>query len=286
MPWPKGPRRAVEPQRFGVADGMRGGSDFSAGSSPSAWKGQDDKLYFATYGGLLEIDPARFIAKRRTPPVVIEQVTVDRRTPVGPGEWIGAGGDLEFHYTALSFVFPEFLRFRYRLEDFDTDWVEAGNRRTAYYTNVPPGKYRFRVVACNLGDAWNESGASFLLEARPHFYQTFWFVALCLAAASTAGVALYQLRVRKLRLNERRLAERVEERTAALRQEIEVRKRAEEAAHTANLAKSEFLANMSHEIRTPMNGVLGMTELADGYRDSRRSSASTWRWSRVGGTRC
>ena len=75
------------------------------------------------------------------------------------------------------------------------------------------------------------------------------------------GVALYRLRVRKLRRHERRLEERVEERTIALRQEIEVRKRAEEAAHAANLAKNEFLANMSHEIRTPMNGVLGVTEL-------------------------
>jgi len=257
----EGRKRAVVPQRYGVADGMRGSSDFSPGSTPSAWKGRDNKLYFATYGGMLEIDPARLITSRRAPPVVIEHVTDGRQNPVRPGGWVGAGGNLEFHYTALSFVFPEFLRFRYRLEGFDADWVEAGNRRAAYYTNVPPGKYRFRVIARNLDDAWNEGGASFLLEARPRFYQTFWFAALCVASALTAGVALYQLRVRKLRRNERRLAERVEERTIALRQEIAVRKRAEEAAQAANLAKSEFLANMSHEIRTPMNGVLGVTEL-------------------------
>ena len=259
----EGRKRAVEPQRFGVADGMRGSSDFSAGSSPSAWKGRDNKLYFATYGGMfmLEIDPSRLITNRRAPPVVIERVTDGRQNPVGAGGWIGAGGNLEFHYTALSFVFPEFLRFRYRLEGFDAGWVEAGSRRAAYYTNVPAGKYRFRVVASSMGDAWNESGASFLLEARPRFYQTFWFAALCVAAASAAGVALYQLRVRQLRRNERRLAERVEERTAELRREIEVRKRAEEAAHAASLAKSQFLANMSHEIRTPINGVLGTTEL-------------------------
>jgi signal transduction histidine kinase/CheY-like chemotaxis protein/ligand-binding sensor domain-containing protein len=257
----EGRKRAVEPQRFGVADGMRGSSEFALGMSPTAWQGRDNKLYFATYGGMLEIDMARFTVNRPAPPMLIERVTDGRQMPVGDDGWIRAGGNLEFHYTALSFLFPEFLQFRYRLEGFDAGWVEAGNRRAAYYTNVPPGAYRFRVVVRNAGGAWNDAGASFLLEARPRFYQTLWFAALCLAAASAAGVAFYQLRVRKLRQSERRLAERVEERTAELRREIEVRQRAEAVARAASLAKSEFLANMSHEIRTPMNGILGAAEL-------------------------
>jgi ligand-binding sensor domain-containing protein len=265
----EGRKRAVEPQPIGAADGMRGSSEFSFTMSPSTWKGRDNKLYFATYGGLLEIDPARLTVNRPAPPVLIERVMDNRQKPVAAGGWIRAGGNLEFHYTALSFLFPEFIQFRYKLEGFDADWVEAGNRRAAYYTNVSPGTYRFRVVARKMGGAWSESGASFPLEARPQFYQTFWFAALCLLAASTAGVVFFQLRVRKLRQSEHRLAERVEERTAELRREVEVRQRAEEtaqvaeeAAHAANRAKSEFLANMSHEIRTPMNGILGMTDLA------------------------
>jgi signal transduction histidine kinase/DNA-binding response OmpR family regulator len=257
----EGRKRAVEPERFGAADGIRAGSEFSFGVTPSAWKGRGNRLYFATYGGVLEIDPARLTTRRPAPPVLIEGVTDGRQKAVVEGGWIRAGGSLEFHYAALSFLFPEFIQFRYRLEGFDTGWVEAGNRRAAYYTNIPPGTYRFRVAARNVGGAWNESAASFPVEARPHFYQTFWFAALCVAAACTAAVAFYQLRVRKLRRSERRLAERVEERTAELRQEIEIRKRAEGAAHAANIAKSDFLANMSHEIRTPMNGVLGITEL-------------------------
>jgi signal transduction histidine kinase/CheY-like chemotaxis protein/ligand-binding sensor domain-containing protein len=257
----EGRKRSLEVEPFGVADGMRGSSDFSLGITPTAWKGRDNKLYFATYGGLLEIDPARLTVGRRAPPVLIERVTGERQAAVAPGGWIRAGGNLEFHYTALSFLFPEFLQFRYRLEGFDADWVDAGNRRAAYYTNLPPGSYRFRVAARNMDSAWRESGVSFPLEARPRFYQTLWFAALCALAASTAGIAFYQLRVRALRRSERRLAERVEERTAELRREIQVRQRAEEAARAANLAKSEFLANMSHEIRTPMNGVLGVTEL-------------------------
>jgi signal transduction histidine kinase/ligand-binding sensor domain-containing protein len=256
----EGRKRSVEAQRFAVADGMHGSGEYPFAASPAAWQGRDNKLYFATYGGLLEIDPARLMAARPAPPVLIERVD-DGQKPVAAGGWIRAGSNVEFHYTALTFLFPEFTQFRYKLEGFDANWVEAGNRRAAYYTNVPSGKYRFRVVARNMDSAWNENGASFPLEARPLFYRTFWFGALCLMAACAAGVGFYQNRVRKLRRSERILAERVEERTAELRQEIEVRQSAEEAAQAANRAKSEFLANMSHEIRTPLNGVLGVTEL-------------------------
>jgi signal transduction histidine kinase/CheY-like chemotaxis protein/ligand-binding sensor domain-containing protein len=257
----EGRKRAVEPRAFGVADGMRAGSEFAFGVTPSAWKGQGDKLYLGTYSGMMEIDPARLAIERRPPPALIERVTGDRQKPVAAGGWIRAGGNLEFHYTALTFLFPEFTQFRYCLEGFDHGWVEAGARRAAYYTNVPSGVYRFRVAARNAGGAWDSGGATFLLEARPRFYQTIWFAALCLAAVFAAGVAFHRFRLRNLRRSERMLAARVEERTAELRQEILVRKRAEEAAHAANLSKSEFLANMSHEIRTPMNGVLGATEL-------------------------
>ena len=258
----EGRKRAVEPQRFGVADGMRGSSEFAFGATPSAWKGRGNKLYFATYGGMLEIDPARLTVDRPAPPVLIERVTDGRQKPVGAGGWIRAGGNLEFHYTALSFLFPEFTQFRYRLEGFDADWVEAGNRRAAYYTNVPPGTYRFRVVARNMDSAWNESGASFS-AGGPAALLSDVLVRRAVPGGGVRGGGRHSTSsaCETLRRSEHRLAERVEERTAELRREIEVRQRAEEAAQAANRAKSEFLANMSHEIRTPMNGVLGVTEL-------------------------
>ena len=251
----------VHPVVFGIADGMRGSSEFSIAATPAAWKKQDGVLCFATYGGVLEVNPKRLQFNRRAPPVLIERVSDGTRKVLGQGGWIRAGSSLEFHYTALSYLFPDLVRFRYRLEGFDTDWVDAGTRRTAYYTNLPPGSYLFRVTACNNDGVWNQAGATFRFEARPRFWQAPWFYLLSIAAACAAATAFYNLRVRELRRREQNLSMRVEERTAELRREIDVRKRAEEQAAAANLAKSEFLANMSHEIRTPMNGVLGMTEL-------------------------
>ena len=253
---------AVHPLVLGVADGLRGALDFGFGTAPAAWKTTTGLLYFATRGGVLEIDPQRLKFNSRVPPVLIERVTDERQRTVPAGAPVRAGGNLEFHYTALSYLFPGLVRFRYRLEGFDADWVEAGPRRTAYYTNLPPGSFRFRVIACNNDGVWNEAGASFAFSAQPRFYRTSWFYALCALALTAAATGLYRLRVRELRRRQRKLAALIEERTAELRQEIEVRKAAEQAAAAASLSKSQFLANMSHEIRTPMNGVLGMTELA------------------------
>jgi signal transduction histidine kinase len=109
---------------------------------------------------------------------------------VGPGE-----GRLEIGYTAVRLRSSERIRFRYRLEGFDSDWTEAGGRRVAYYTNLPPGSYRFRVAAYEVDAPRYASEAALGIRLRPHFYETAWFAALCAAVLAGAGLAAYRLHV-------------------------------------------------------------------------------------------
>jgi signal transduction histidine kinase/CheY-like chemotaxis protein len=257
----EGRKKSLAVDVFGAADGIRGSSDFNFGYHPSACKLHDGTLWFPTYGGVVTVDPSRMSGNPRPPPVLIERVAADARLAIQNGSRIPTGSHIEFHYTALSFLFPERVRFRFILDGFDREWVDAGARRVAYYTNLPPGSYRFRVAASNGDGIWSQPGASFALELSPRFYQTIWFYLLCAASVVLAGVGVHRWQVRGLRRHEKQLAERVEERTAELRLEVAERRRAEEAAEAANRSKGEFLANMSHEIRTPMNGVIGMTGL-------------------------
>jgi signal transduction histidine kinase len=108
-------------------------------------------------------------------------------------------GNFEFHYAALSFVAPEKVKFRYQLHGFDQNFIDASTRRIAYYTKVPPGDYRFQVIACNNDGRWNESGVLFSFRVRPHFYQTYWFYGGLILFALSGIYAFHRLRVRRLR---------------------------------------------------------------------------------------
>jgi len=260
-PQPDG-KVAVSFESFNAASGIRN-SEFNYGAQPAVCRTRDGKLWFATYGGVVVVDPEHTRRNEALPPVFIEDILLrDKRVEAAKLRDLAPGdNNLGFRYTALTYRSPRQVRFRYRLEGFDAGWVEADTRREASYTNLPYGPYRFRVIAANSDGVWNPVGASVVFTIPPHFYQRSWFYALCLVSGSLLIAAAYQTRVRKLKARERHLELRVAERTRELEHEIGVRRQAEEAAQTASRTKSDFLANMSHEIRTPMNGVIGMTGL-------------------------
>jgi signal transduction histidine kinase/HPt (histidine-containing phosphotransfer) domain-containing protein len=234
--------------------------------SPPAFRVRDGSFWFPTMRGAVSVHPGRLPASRRAPRAVIEEMVADYRTVPrsGPIRFPPDRDSFEIHYTALSMTSPEKLRFRYRLDGFDRDWVEAGARRTAYYTGLPPGAYTFRVIASNGDGVWNPTAARLAFALAPHVWETGWFAALCVGLVAGGGFALYRARLHRLRAHQRELIALVAERTRDLLAE---RDRAEEARHEAeraDRAKSEFLANMSHEIRTPMNAVIGMTSVLVG----------------------
>jgi signal transduction histidine kinase/ligand-binding sensor domain-containing protein len=189
---------------FGTADGLHS-PETANNSHPSAWRSRDGRLWFATPKGLVEVDPAHFPVNLVPPPVSLERFQVDDVTQTLRGAdsrlRVAAGRvHFEFDYAGLSFVAPQKVRYRYMLEGFDRGWTDAGTRRTAYYTNIPPGRYTFRVQAANNDGLWNTTGAALSFELRPHFYQTIWFYALLLAAL--AGTVLLLLK-RRLYVAER-----------------------------------------------------------------------------------
>jgi two-component sensor histidine kinase len=171
------------------------------GVQPGATKTQDGKLWFPTINGVVVVDPKRLQKNPHKPPVHIEAVIADRKDytdvenlSLSPGK-----EKFEFHYTATSLSIPERVRFKYRLEGFDKDWVDAGTRRVAYYTNIRPGKYRFQVIASNNDDLWNEEGDAFSFYLEPYFYQTPWFYALCAVLTVLVALSGYRYRMKKVK---------------------------------------------------------------------------------------
>jgi len=247
---------------YGITDGMASAEGCGA-NQPAACRTRDGRFLFPNIRGVVSTRPDRIAVNPWPPPVVIEDLVVDgQAVPPETRQRLSPDGrTFELRYTAPSLVAPEKVKFRYRLDGLDQDWVDAGTRRTAYYTNLPPGAYTFRVTASNNDGVWSPAGAALGFRLKPHFYQTLWFAGLCFGLVAAFGAGAWRLRVYGIRARERELVVLVEERTHALQDERDRAQAARHEAEHADRAKSEFLANMSHEIRTPMNAVIGMSSV-------------------------
>jgi len=189
----------VSPVFYGPADGTLT-RECSGGGHPAGWKTSDGRIWFATIKGLAVIDPENIPLNTSPPPIAIEQLFIDNQSvsftqnlTLSPGT-----SRVDFYYTALSFIAPENVRFKYKLEGFDDNWIDGGARRVASYTNLRPGNYKFRVIAANNDGVWNESGAAIDFYLQPRFYQTYWFYLVCILLLALTAWQLYRLRVRRM----------------------------------------------------------------------------------------
>ena len=215
--WIANPSYTVKSAVFDSSDGVRTLAT-PTGYSPRVTKSADGKLLFDSLSGVSIVDSRRLLFNKLPPPVHVEQITADRKTYGAGAKLPPLTRDLEIDYTALSLVNPEKNRFRYKLEGHDRDWQDSGTRRQAFYNDLPPRNYRFRVMASNNSGVWNEAGAFLDFSVDPAYHQTTW-VRLSVVAAFLAMLwGLYSLRVRQLawKFNVR-MEERVNERTRIAR---------------------------------------------------------------------
>ncbi len=163
-------------------------TEFTSGFQPIACKSADNRLWFTSSQGLVIVDPARIESNPIQPPVVIDSMWRDGKAAqltngLVPDHLPPDHQRLEFRFAGLSFVAPSKVLFKYRLDGIDGDWVDAGTKRSAFYSRLPAGAYRFRVIACNNDGVWNTNGTSLAFVVAPFFWQTWWFVTSCVAAA-------------------------------------------------------------------------------------------------------
>ena len=209
----------AEPRWYGASDGMLNAQGNGASQTPAA-RADDGRLWFGTAKGVAVVDAGHMGGNPQPPPVAVERMLVD-------GKDAGAGSTLrlapgvqrlEFHFAAMSYVAPAAVNYRYRLEGFDSEWRQAGNNRKAYYTNLPPGDYVFRVMASNNDGVWNTQGSALAFSLLPHWHQTWWVRSLAVLGLLGLVVGVVWLRLRASGERERLLTLEVARRTEALRE--------------------------------------------------------------------
>ncbi len=226
---------------YGKEDGMLS-NECNGGRQPASLRDDEGKFWFPTQDGVAVVDPRAEETNPLPPSVVVEEALVDRQpVDIHGGLNIEAGQkDIEIRYTGISMIKSDQIKFKYKLEGHDADWIDAGNRRTAYYSYLPPGNYTFRVMAANSDGIWNEKGAGIAVDLKPYFYQTTFFYLLCIFGVAVALLAVWKISVYQLEARERRLTRLVAERTAEL---------AAVNVNLQNLANSDGLTKIGNRRR-------------------------------------
>jgi diguanylate cyclase (GGDEF)-like protein len=223
---------------YGTQDGMLS-TECNGGRQPASITDKDGRFWFPTQDGVVILEPDNEHYNMLPPSVVIESATIEREpTDIRNGLLVEPGlKNIEINFAGVSLIKSEQIKFRYKLEGHDPDWIDSGTRRTAYYSFLPPGNYRFMVKAANSDNIWNEEGATLAVHLKPFFYQTGLFSALALLIAALALVAAWKTSVHRFQSRERQLAMLVAEKTE------ELRKANDELRHLANSDELTDVAN-------------------------------------------
>lgn len=234
------------------ADGMRSG-ELNSGVSPSAWKDAGGHLWFPTAAGLVRVDPKSVAINTVPPRIFIEAAMVDGKETAFHGalQVPRTAKQLEFRYTSPVFRAAHRVQFRFRVVGYDSEWQEAGSRRSAFYSKLPPGSYAFEVLACNEDGIWADQPARLAFEVEWAFYDTAWFQGVVFLAVLLSGLGVYQWRVRRLERAREDLRRAVTERTAELQhanQELE--------RQFLRLQRVESIGMLSSGIAHDLNNVI------------------------------
>lgn len=212
-----GDDKLLEPKAFGLNEGMKS-EECNGGSFPSLAKTGDGRLWFPTMKGVVSVSPGQIVKNHVMPPVIIESfIANDRHMPMSDLITLPPETDkLEIHYTAASFTTPEKVKFKIQLQGYNTQWVDGASDRAAFYTNLQPGPYVFRVKAANSDGVWNETGAQVRFRIKAHMYESWWFRILMGVLAVLAALFLHRIRLMQVERRERRLEREVALRTMDL----------------------------------------------------------------------
>lgn len=253
----KGDLKKFPYQLLNSRDGLNS-NECRGGIQPAGWKSRSGKLYIPTTKGVSVLHPGKISLNINPPPVYLENVEADHPYIVKKGIAIfpGKTKKIDFKFTALSFLSPERIRFKVKLEGFDTDWsdINDSRNRSISYTNLSAGEYKFRVTASNSDGVWSEADVSFNFRIRSLFYSSPIFYIIIGVALLIFLIYLYSRRIRNVGRRESELKQLVDERTKELRS-------SNLRLTEANEQKSELLSMAAHDLKNPLQAIIGFSEL-------------------------